>query len=342
MNEFEKRRYDIFTKYSGNLRMLVENRLIPPIDLPFLKTYLCPICTRPFSEKSLDQSVQNPLTLEDAPPKALGGKANVLTCKECNNTLGSKVDSHLSNNFRRKDLLALHPNTSFDVYLTNQAGLKVKGKIHVDEFRNLTAEHSRINNNPTTAEDFANSITKEPDSRLLNFNLPPSHIDEDKFFTALLKTAYLMMFQRFGYLFLFEPVYTRVRNQLMEPETPLYNFEDWYAFPPNEVLATGIYVVNEPLMKSWAVSFTLKTKYSVIPVMIFLPLYLPVQYMIKGFNDIRQAFFKAQLKKNLGVVPFEDYQTILTMDTVTFADRHLLEAEANLSMLQSFESLKNL
>lgn len=39
---------------------------------------------------------ENPLTLEDAPPKSLGGKAHVLTCKECNNKAGQKIDYHLT------------------------------------------------------------------------------------------------------------------------------------------------------------------------------------------------------------------------------------------------------
>ena len=60
------------------------------------KPYICPICELLFQEESLNQNSSNPLTLEDVPPKKLGGKPIILTCKNCNNKLGgTKLDSQL-------------------------------------------------------------------------------------------------------------------------------------------------------------------------------------------------------------------------------------------------------
>ena len=50
--------------------------------------YPCPLCIRGFT-------TPNALTLEDVPPKAVGGKPLVLTCRTCNNTSGHLLDSHI-------------------------------------------------------------------------------------------------------------------------------------------------------------------------------------------------------------------------------------------------------
>ena len=50
--------------------------------------YACPLCVRGFA--SIDA-----LTLEHVPPKSIGGRQLVLTCRECNNTSGSRLDSHI-------------------------------------------------------------------------------------------------------------------------------------------------------------------------------------------------------------------------------------------------------
>jgi hypothetical protein len=60
--------------------------LLPPDDY-----YACPCCLWIFPRRAV---TTRELTLEDVPPKKLGGRPLLLTCKECNNASGSKFDSH--------------------------------------------------------------------------------------------------------------------------------------------------------------------------------------------------------------------------------------------------------
>ena len=53
------------------------------------EAYCCPICG---GFKSIDE-----LTLEHVPPKSMGGKEIILTCKACNNEAGSNIDLNIAN-----------------------------------------------------------------------------------------------------------------------------------------------------------------------------------------------------------------------------------------------------
>jgi hypothetical protein len=79
-----EKRKKLFASFSTQLALLQEKGVLN-IDVQSEKSYICPICQRQFSEDYLDNSHKNYLTLEDAPPFALGGSKIALTCKECNN-----------------------------------------------------------------------------------------------------------------------------------------------------------------------------------------------------------------------------------------------------------------
>ncbi|WP_444462944.1 hypothetical protein [Rhodobacter capsulatus] len=62
------------------------------------KFYRCPICQRDFDEQAIrkDAPTDYCLTLEHAPPESIGGKVVALTYKNCNNNLGSRLDSQIA------------------------------------------------------------------------------------------------------------------------------------------------------------------------------------------------------------------------------------------------------
>jgi hypothetical protein len=55
---------------------------------------LCPLCLRKYPESAIDQE-DHELTEEHIIPESLGGTLSTLSCKPCNNTHGTKLDSHL-------------------------------------------------------------------------------------------------------------------------------------------------------------------------------------------------------------------------------------------------------
>ena len=97
MNQGQLLRKKLFDKYSANLHLLHDNGLLPHLRLPHNQTFICPVCLNPFSVDDLDTTKENHLTLEDVPPKSLGGKPTILTCKVCNNTAGQQIDVQLFN-----------------------------------------------------------------------------------------------------------------------------------------------------------------------------------------------------------------------------------------------------
>ena len=52
--------------------------------------YICPICLTSFV---VDALADGRLSSEHVPPKSVGGKELVLTCKRCNNSAGTKLDA---------------------------------------------------------------------------------------------------------------------------------------------------------------------------------------------------------------------------------------------------------
>ncbi len=54
---------------------------------------VCPLCIRGFSRAALSAGA---LTLEDVPPRSVGGSPLVLTCQPCNTRQGGKFDAHLA------------------------------------------------------------------------------------------------------------------------------------------------------------------------------------------------------------------------------------------------------
>jgi hypothetical protein len=51
--------------------------------------YVCPCCMRVHGREALSDGA---LTIEDVPPKSVGGRRLVLTCKQCNSTAGTRLD----------------------------------------------------------------------------------------------------------------------------------------------------------------------------------------------------------------------------------------------------------
>jgi len=123
----------IFEVYSKNWELTRE--FIPDLIIKdgYQVALLCPICLRLFNQEGLRQIYSDALTLEDIPPKRLGGKATILTCKLCNNFSGHKLDSKLLKQRHVNSFLQGDANSQVDVYISIQDGFKTKGKLTIDK-----------------------------------------------------------------------------------------------------------------------------------------------------------------------------------------------------------------
>lgn len=225
MGKSEDKRKRIFDKYSSQLHGLQIQGLLPSKHehLKFVKTYLCPVCLTHFSTNDLEINLSNFLTLEDAPQKSLGGKANTLTCKQCNNTCGREIDFHLVERMFEQDRRKFLPNTKGKGKFVID-GKEVQGEFSVDGNGKITVIHSKKNNHPGKLENYIDNTDK---GSIVTIEHKPSRVDVNRLEIALLKTAYILAFEKFGYSIILDECFDIVREQLLNPDKELYPQGFW-------------------------------------------------------------------------------------------------------------------
>ena len=123
----------------------------------------------------------------------------------------------------------------------------------------MTKAHlSKKNNNPETIEEYIKLI-KAKGIKKPYWQPSQTRVDSKKLQIAIIKNAYLLMFERFGYAFLFDKEYDRIREQLLNPESEIYPLNCWFQGPfPEERL--GVPFITEKDLESIFVLFKLSTK----------------------------------------------------------------------------------
>jgi hypothetical protein len=280
MSTGEHKRRILFDIYSANLDFLIRNKVISKISSN--SQYICPICLGEFSKDDLSSTSVNPLTLEDSPPKSLGGSQIALTCASCNHKLGKDIDWHLSERLKELD---------FNEKITGakQIGkfilgdISVNGEIQIHENQKTIGVNSKTNNNPINLQQYINEISNG--RRTPVFKPKSSRVDPKKLQIALLKSAYIMMFAKFGYSFLFNHEYDRIRQQLRNPKEDIYPLKCWFYGPfPRERI--GVPFITEKNLESIFVLFELKTKLSSRLFAVVLPLSSrPIEDIIKELEE---------------------------------------------------------
>lgn len=188
----------IFNRYVSELNKLIEMGLYN-CDR---ETYLCPICLQKFSLKQLDN-----LTLEDNPPKSVGGKANILTCKKCNNDCGGKFDWAL-----KEVLKGLSPIRVGDIVKSVNG---ITSSVIGIEGNRIQLKTSEKNNNP---KDLEKNIC---DAKKF-YKKEKKHSNKEIRKLALLKAAYLIAFEKIGYRLILSRPYDEIRKAIKEADITFF------------------------------------------------------------------------------------------------------------------------
>jgi len=173
-------------------------RVFPDLENP----YICPLCRKPFAREAL---VTRTLTFEDAPPKSYGGKPVALTCKACNNSNGSSVDASLAR---------------YDSRFVSPCTIEIDG-VEVNAYQEIQrgGRHFSIpqnQNDPKAVERF-NAIleTKDPAAwPKLPLTLKWDQVKRRRADVGWLKSAYMVSFATWGYMYAFAPALKIVHRQL--------------------------------------------------------------------------------------------------------------------------------
>jgi hypothetical protein len=173
-------------------------RVFPELQNP----YVCPLCRRPFVREGLANGT---LTFEDAPPKSYGGNPVALTCKPCNNSNGSSVDASLA---------------QYDSQFVSPCTIAIGG-VQVSAYQEIhkARRHFSIpqNQNDPKAVDRFNAILETKD-RAAWANLPLTlkwdEVKRRRADVGWLKSAYMVAFATWGYMYAFTPALKIVHRQL--------------------------------------------------------------------------------------------------------------------------------
>jgi HNH endonuclease len=206
--------------------------------------YLCPACLDGFTVEEFDTEQ---LSVEHVPPKALGGKELVLTCKRCNNDAGRHFDTEARKQQRLRQFLSGDSQqsetvtftvgdiaTGVEMHVAGQAGMFLVGVPEINNPADLDRmdEHMRMLSE-TRSTDFRFTFTP----RLRYF--------PDRARVSWIRTAYLAAFALFGWKYILQPALQPIREQLLYPSTitlPLLSMYD----PDGDPGRHEIWVVKQP------------------------------------------------------------------------------------------------
>ncbi|AUC76070.1 HNH endonuclease [Olleya sp. Bg11-27] len=265
-----KKKKKIFEAYSQNLKWIKE-KTNAKFDVEFDKGLLCPLCLKVFLESDLNPSQKNYLTLEHNPPKSLGGKDNILTCKKCNNESGHKTDVELLTYLLEQDFRSFSPNSKHRTKLENNKGSKVTADLSFDGDGKMTVNLQSKYSNPKDYNDFLESEERglfpiegelgKFATKKLQFNLKiPDNGNMRLASIALLKIGYLLGFEKYGHIFLFNQNLDKIREQILNPEKNLITDPFWINFEFPEMYL-GVNIINKPSeLLCFLNTFVLKTK----------------------------------------------------------------------------------
>ena len=309
MGKGEVKRGKIFNKYSAQLNNLVRLRLYDS-ELLFEKTYLCPICLLPFSEESLDVSKDIFLTLEDAPPKSLGGKANTLTCKKCNNESGYKIDFHLLEALKEQGIRTFSPNSGSKLFVTHK-GIEVQGILKVDTEGEISFIIKPENNEPKRFAEYVSRVGKDDN---VEIRFPASRVEVKNFEVALLKTAYILAFEKFGYPLILSKAFDIVRDQLKKPTEDIYPSGFWTMQKPFSGDNIGVHLIITQEFEGFHAIFNLKTGSSEYGFVVYLPTSQKTTKSVIEKLRIQQAGFTLSYDsyKNTDYFEYQENQKMMT------------------------------
>ena len=276
MSKKDQLRKRIYNTYSDNLDFIRKQSFVN-IEPDLNNSYICPLCIRLFTKKHLNQKVQNCLTIEDVPPKSLGGKPLLLTCKECNNESGRNLDEELRKKLILEEFSKKVPGSQIDAKMQFSSGLftscamsyREDGGLSVHLFKNgLKAKKGKRKCFPKVSESIRETGFNNTLLNIKTYKPKRPRI-------ALLRVAYLLAIAKFGYSFLFNDNLEAIRNQIKHPDKGIINNFGIIESNHNSY-DEGVYIVSKPSeLRSFLIIFKLNTGKQVSLHSVVLP----------GFNE---------------------------------------------------------
>lgn len=166
---------------------------------------LCPLCLQPFVCE--EDSLFRP-TADHIVPESVGGAICTLSCKRCNNTHGSSLDSHIKKAMDAFDFLS--GKGTRPAVIKSSVG-HISANLDWNEASpvkiNIVGEKA---SHPAAIENLRRSL---PVDRKLDFTLSFGFVPE-AFWRAILRVGYMVAFHQFGYAYALSKGGAQVREAL--------------------------------------------------------------------------------------------------------------------------------
>ena len=222
--------------------------------------YICPLCVHGFTRAQLTD-----LTWDHVPPKSLGGRLKVLTCRDCNSRAGHEIDVHAkreaesqvfvrgkSTGERRARFVVGDVTANVSVGIHN-SGWRISGLPKRNHPDTLPALYNVFDNHYREGRGFPASTI----SFRFDFIARRAGV-------SWLRSAYLAAFAVYGYRYALRKVMDIVRNQVANPDDEIIRRSS-VRLTNVTVAADGVIRLTEP---TWAEGVGVKMG----EVFVFLPL----------------------------------------------------------------------
>ncbi len=171
------------------------------------EAFVCPICLQKFGREAVES---RSLTVEHVPPRSIGSSITTLTCRECNNSIGNRLQNQMKNYVTEKEFLAgivpdkgIPAQAEVDGFSWSFVIRQVPGKGRVTGFSLLSHLPRRME--PSDFGEFAGKRAQ------LSLRLRSS---PDVVNAAYLHSAYLVLFHYMGYPYIMQRVLAPVREKI--------------------------------------------------------------------------------------------------------------------------------
>ena len=179
------------------------------VELPEGDWYACPLCQTCFT---IDELATKNLTKEHVPPRSVGGREMVLTCRQCNNRSGFTFDAHMERAEAIRRFGSDEPLRQLDITLTVD-GTPNRGSMYFGPAGILILGNPK-QNDPDDVARISESLAD-----LVNDGHQMHVSFRDTFHPRLaqlgfVRSAYLAAFAVLGYAYIFRPVFEPIRAAL--------------------------------------------------------------------------------------------------------------------------------
>lgn len=249
-----KTRIETFNTYSKNLELVFQHLLPDQIDQVKGK-YACPICLRLFGVEHLEHLTTNHLTVEHVPPQSVGGKKKILTCRDCNNIQGSKIDSFLPSALKAKSFFQGTLIEGWEGEFLMNNSFVTRGKlIFSNEGFTFQIDPKRSN-----IKDLNDSLSIFGTGKPFTLKSTLKIKKPRKANLSVIRAAYLTGFAKLGYGFLANQNIDLIRQQILKPHETI--FDSNIVLEGSNAPEEGIFLIsNKTDEKFYAIVFNLNIK----------------------------------------------------------------------------------